>query len=98
MRIDFRIWWFALQKPVKMSEKNDWDALDPIAKWLIATRGTVTQLTLFAGIIAGLLAWRDGYFSWIPWLVMTLGVYFAHSSENLINDYIDYTRGIDEDN
>lgn len=98
MRIDFRMWWFALQKPVKMSVKNDWDALDPIAKWLISTRGTVTQLTLFAGIIAGLLAWHDGYFNWLPWLVMTLGVYFAHSSENLINDYIDYTRGIDEDN
>jgi 1,4-dihydroxy-2-naphthoate octaprenyltransferase len=81
-----------------MSAKRDWDALDPISIWLIATRGTVTQLTLFAGIIAGLLAWRDGFFNWLPWLVMTLGVYFAHSSENLVNDYIDYTRGIDEDN
>jgi 1,4-dihydroxy-2-naphthoate octaprenyltransferase len=98
MKVDFSMWWFALQKPVKMSEKRDWDALDLISKWLISTRGTVTQLTLFAGIIAGLLAWRDGFFNWLPWLVMTLGVYFAHSSENLINDYIDFTRGIDEDN
>ncbi len=98
MSINSRIWLTALQKPVKMSEKKDWDDLDIIAKWLIATRATVTQLTLMAGVIAGLLAFRDGYFHLIPWLAMTLGIYFAHSAENLVNDYIDYTRGIDEDN
>jgi 1,4-dihydroxy-2-naphthoate polyprenyltransferase len=98
MSINSRIWLTALQKPVKMSEKKDWDDLDIIAKWLIATRATVTQLTLMAGVIAGLLAFRNGTFDWIPWLAMTLGIYFAHSAENLVNDYIDYTRGIDEDN
>ena len=29
---------------------------------------------------------------------MTIGLFLAHSSENLLNDYIDFTRGIDEDN
>ncbi len=98
MNLSPRLWITALQRPVKMSEKKDWDALDLLSKWLISTRATVTQLTLLAGILAGLLAWRDGYFNFWPWLAMTLGIYFAHSSENLINDYIDYTRGIDEDN
>ena len=98
MSNNFRMWLMALQKPVKLSEKKDWDALDFMSKWLISTRGTVTQLTLYAGIIAGLLSLRDGYFHWLPWLVMTLGVYLAHSTENLANDYIDFTRGIDEDN
>ncbi len=98
MGINFKLWLTSLQQPIKMSEKKDWDALDLIAKWLISTRATVTQLTLLAGVIAGLLALRDGHFDFLPWLAMTLGVYFAHSSENLINDYIDYTRGIDEDN
>jgi len=93
-----RLWLTALQRPVKMSEKKDWDALDPISKWLISTRATVTQLTLLAGVLAGLLAMRDGFFDLWPWLAMTLGVYFAHSAENLINDFIDYSRGIDEDN
>jgi 1,4-dihydroxy-2-naphthoate octaprenyltransferase len=98
MNIDLAMWVAALKRPVKLSEKSDWDALDPIAKWLIATRGTVTQLTVFACVIAGLLAWRDGYFAWLPWLIMTIGLYMAHSTENLLNDYIDFTRGIDEDN
>ncbi|HKY55776.1 MAG TPA: prenyltransferase [Anaerolineales bacterium] len=96
--MDVKLWWFALQKPVKENDKRVWDSFDVIAKWLISTRATVTQLTLMAGVIAGLLALRDGFFNFPLWLAMTLGIYFAHSSENLVNDYIDYTRGIDEDN
>lgn len=98
MSANLSVWVEALRRPVKFSEKSRWDELDVVSKWLIATRGTVTQLTLYAGIIAGLLAWRDGHFDLVPWLVMTLGLYFAHSAENLLNDYIDFTRGIDEDN
>jgi 1,4-dihydroxy-2-naphthoate polyprenyltransferase len=96
--MDTKLWWYALQKPVKMHEKDKWDKFDVISKWLISTRATVTQLTLLSGVIAGLLALRDGVFNFPLWLAMTLGVYFAHSAENLVNDYIDYTRGIDEDN
>ena len=98
MSLNFGMWLTALQRPIKLKEKQEWDALDFITKWLIATRGTVTQLTVFACVIAGLLAWRDGHFSWLPWLIMTIGLFLAHSTENLLNDYIDFTRGIDEDN
>jgi 1,4-dihydroxy-2-naphthoate octaprenyltransferase len=99
MGINVRTWWTALQRPIKMYEKQEWDALDVVSKWLIATRGTVTQLTAFAGIIAGLLVWHDGRpFDTLPWLVMIAGLYLAHSAENLMNDYVDYSRGVDEDN
>jgi len=98
MSLNLSTWWTALQRPIKLEEKRQWDALDVVSKWLIATRGTVTQLTLYAGAMAGLLAWRDGHFAWLPWLVTTLGLFLAHSTENLLNDYIDFTRGIDEDN
>lgn len=98
MNMNLGMWLTALQRPIKLSEKKEWDILDPITKWLIATRGTVTQLTVVACVIAGLLAWRDGHFAWLPWLIMTLGLYMAHSTENMLNDYIDYSRGIDEDN
>ena len=96
--MNIKLWWFALQKPVKENDKKVWDSFDVIAKWLISTRATVTQLTLASGIIAGLLAYRDGFINFPLWLAMTLGIYFAHSAENLVNDYIDFTRGIDEDN
>ena len=64
-QIDLKLWWFALQKPVKMHEKEKWDRFDVIAQWLISTRATVTQLTLMAGVIAGLLALRDGFFHFV---------------------------------
>ncbi len=91
-------WIAAFKQPIKFSNKEQWDELDLFTKWLVATRGTVTQLTFLCAVIAGLLAWRDGYFSWLPWVVMAFGVYFAHSTENLINDYIDFSRGVDEKN
>ncbi|HZM21879.1 MAG TPA: prenyltransferase, partial [Anaerolineales bacterium] len=68
--MDMKLWWFALQKPVKENDKRVWDSFDVISKWLISTRATVTQLTLMAGVIAGLLALRDGFFNFPLWLAM----------------------------
>jgi 1,4-dihydroxy-2-naphthoate octaprenyltransferase len=97
MKIDFAMWKTALWTLVKMDKKEEWDRLDVISKWLIATRSAVTTVTIYAGIIAGLLAWRDGYFSFIPWLIVTLGLFIAHGTNNLLNDYTDFSRGVDVD-
>jgi len=92
------MWRTALWTLVKMDDKKDWDRLDVVSKWLIATRSAVTTVTIYACIIAGLLAWRDGYFAWLPWLVVTLGLFIAHGTNNLLNDYTDYNRGVDSNN
>ncbi len=97
MKINFKIWGTAFSELVKMDSKEEWDQLDVISKWLIATRSAVTVVTIYSGIIAGLLAWRDGYFSWVPWLIVTLGLFLAHGANNLLNDYTDYARGVDQD-
>jgi 1,4-dihydroxy-2-naphthoate octaprenyltransferase len=81
-----------------MDKKEEWDALDVISKWLIATRSAVTSVTVYACAIAGLLAWRDGHFSFLPWLVVTIGLFIAHGTNNLLNDYTDFSRGVDKDN
>jgi 1,4-dihydroxy-2-naphthoate octaprenyltransferase len=96
MNINLKMWGHALWNLVKMESKQKWDKLDVISKWLIATRSAVTMVTLYSCIIAGILAWRDGYFSWIPWLITTLGLFIAHGANNLLNDYTDYSRGVDE--
>ncbi|KAF0107790.1 MAG: 1 4-dihydroxy-2-naphthoate octaprenyltransferase [Anaerolineaceae bacterium] len=98
MKINFRMWGRALSSLVKMDKKEEWDALDVISKWLIATRSAVTAVTLYACVIAGLLAWRDGHFAWAPFLVVSLGLFIAHGANNLLNDYTDFTRGVDVDN
>jgi 1,4-dihydroxy-2-naphthoate octaprenyltransferase len=81
-----------------MESKQEWESLDVVSKWLIATRSAVTTVTIYSCIIAGLLAWRDHYFSWLPWIVLTLGLFIAHGTNNLLNDYTDFSRGVDKDN
>ncbi|MBN1304536.1 MAG: prenyltransferase [Anaerolineales bacterium] len=97
MSVDLAMWRKALWELVKMEDKAKWDKLDIISKWLIATRSAVTTVTIYSAIIAGLLAWRDGFFSWLPWIVVTLGLFIAHGANNLLNDYTDFSRGVDKD-
>jgi 1,4-dihydroxy-2-naphthoate octaprenyltransferase len=98
MKINFSMWKTALTTLIKMEDKHEWDGLDVVSKWLIATRSAVTVVTVYSSVIAGLLAWREGYFSWLPWLIVTLGLFIAHGANNLLNDYTDFTRGVDQDN
>ena len=98
MHINFAMWRKAAWELIKMDDRNEWDSLDIISKWLIATRSAVTTVTIYSCIIAGLLAWRDGNFSWLPWIILTLGLFIAHGTNNLLNDYTDYSRGVDKDN
>ena len=98
MKIDFAMWKTALSQLVKMDEKKKWDGLDVISKWLIATRSAVTIVTLYSCAIGGLLAWRDGYFAWLPWIIVTIGLFVAHGTNNFLNDYTDFSRGVDKDN
>ena len=104
MKINFGMWRQALSGLVKMDSKAEWDALDVISKWLIATRSGVTIVTLYSCAIGGLLAIRHGYFemNWglsiLVWLIVTLGLFIAHGTNNFLNDYTDFSRGIDSEN
>jgi 1,4-dihydroxy-2-naphthoate octaprenyltransferase len=98
MNINFKMWDKALSTLVKMETKAEWDGLDAVSKWLIATRSAVTTVTIYACAIAGLLALRDHYFSFLPWLIVTFGLFIAHGTNNLLNDYTDFSRGVDKDN
>jgi 1,4-dihydroxy-2-naphthoate octaprenyltransferase len=96
MNINFTMWNKALGTLVKMDNKDEWDHLDVISKWLSATRSAVTIVTIYSCVIGGLLAWRDDHFSLLPWLIVTLGLFIAHGANNLLNDYTDFSRGIDQ--
>jgi 1,4-dihydroxy-2-naphthoate octaprenyltransferase len=98
MNINFAMWKTAIWTLVKMDDKDEWDKLDFVSKWLIATRSGVTLVTVYTCVIAGLLTMRDGYFSFFPWLNLTLGLFIAHGTNNLLNDYTDFSRGVDKDN
>jgi 1,4-dihydroxy-2-naphthoate octaprenyltransferase len=79
-------------------DKNEWDQLDVISKWLISTRAAVLVMTFISAAIAGLFAWRDGSFNLGRWALLVVGLIFAHATNNLINDLTDFKRGVDKDN
>src|SRR5512135_2560818 len=91
------MWRKALQVIPRIS-KDEWDHLDVISKWLISTRAAVLIMTFISGAIAGILAYKDGKFNFWYWLLLEIGLVMAHATNNLLNDYTDYVRGVDKDN
>jgi 1,4-dihydroxy-2-naphthoate polyprenyltransferase len=95
--IDVKTWARALDQMPSLSA-DEWRALDPTAKWLIACRAPVLFMTFTAAALGGLMAWRVGVFDWGLWFATLMGLLFAHATNNLLNDYTDSRRGIDKDN
>lgn len=91
------MWKKALQIIPRIS-KDEWEHLDVISKWLISTRAAVLIMTFISGAIAGILAIKDGRFNFWYWLLLEIGLIMSHAANNLLNDYTDYTRGVDKDN
>src|SRR5512136_1439969 len=91
------MWGKALRVIPRIS-KDEWNHLDVIARWLISTRAAVLIMTFISAAIAGLLAILVGQFNFGLWLLMTIGLIMAHATNNLLNDYTDYVRGVDRDN
>jgi 1,4-dihydroxy-2-naphthoate octaprenyltransferase len=95
--IDLRMWARALRVIPRVS-KPEWDALDPVSKWLLATRAAVFVMTFVSAAIGGLLAVRDDLFSAPRFLACLIGLVFAHATNNLVNDLTDHLKGVDKDN
>ena len=103
MNNTFAMWRKTFTQLIKMDDKKEWDALDILSKWFVATRSAVGRITLYSGFIGGLFAWQYMHaagkpFNYLIWIVLILGLFIAHGTNNLINDYIDFSRGIDKDN
>jgi 1,4-dihydroxy-2-naphthoate octaprenyltransferase len=91
------MWLKALQVIPHVS-KDEWARLDVISKWLISTRAAVLIMTFISGAIAGILAYQQGKFNLWYWFLLEIGLVFAHAANNLLNDYTDYVKGVDQDN
>jgi 1,4-dihydroxy-2-naphthoate octaprenyltransferase len=90
--------WAKAVNVIPRVSKEEWDGLDVISRWLIATRSAVLVMTFISAAIAGLLAARAGRFDLLLWLMVTVGLLFAHATNNLVNDFTDHLKGVDKDN
>jgi 1,4-dihydroxy-2-naphthoate octaprenyltransferase len=95
--MNVKMWGKAL-RIIPAVTKDEWDALDFLSKWLIATRAAALLMTFLSAALAGLFAVRDGGFSFLPWLAVAAGLILAHATNNIVNDYTDFVRGVDTDN
>lgn len=95
--MDVAMWGKALRVIPRINQE-EWSRLDIISRWLISTRAAVLVITFIPTIIAGLLAFRDGQFNLVLWLLLAVGLLMAHATNNLVNDLTDYYKGVDRDN
>ena len=95
--MNVRMWGKALQVIPRLS-KEEWNGLDLISRWLIATRAAVLIMTFISAAIAGIMALRVGEFNLLNWALLAVGLILAHATNNLLNDLTDYLRGVDKDN
>jgi len=95
--MQFHMWLKALQI-IPRIDKEEWARLDIISRWLISTRAAVLIMTFLSAAISGIFALRQDAFAWGPWLFVALGLILAHATNNLLNDFTDFRKGVDQDN
>jgi 1,4-dihydroxy-2-naphthoate octaprenyltransferase len=97
VKIKPAMWLKALQTMPRMS-REEWDGLDVLSRWLVATRAAAITMSFFSAAIGGLLALRAGHVTVWLWVLTGFGLIMAHATNNLLNDLTDYNRGVDKGN
>ncbi len=77
MNLNPAMWLKALQVIPHVTQE-EWARLDVISKWLISSRAAVLIMTTISGAIAGILAYQQGSFNFWLWLLVEIGLVFAH--------------------
>src|SRR3972149_3959156 len=100
MNTTFAMWRKSLTQLIKMEDKKEWDGLDILSKWFIATRSVVGTITLYSGLIGGLLAWQYLYtahkpLNFLTRLVLSVVLHNVANRQNPVPHHADFSRGID---
>lgn len=82
-------------RTVQRYDAAQWAQLSLATRWAVATRASVLLMTLISALIGGLLAFEHPQFTTSLWLLALFGLLFAHATNNLLNDYVDFVRGVD---
>ncbi len=63
--------------------------------WIKETRPQFLILSPVLVILGVSVAWREGYFDLLKFILTAVGLTLAHASVNVLNDYFDFKSGID---
>ncbi len=78
-----------------------YDAKDPIseqdflARFLFSARSLILVISAQAAVIAGLLAYINGFFDLVDFALVLVAFVTIHAASNLMNDYFGFVRGHD---
>ena len=90
--------WLKALRVIPRIDKDEGQKLDVISKWLISTRAAVLIMTFLSAALAGIFAAQVGQFNFVRWLLVAVGLVLSHATNNLLNDYTDFAKGVDQDN
>ncbi len=85
--------WYSIVWKGQITDKIE--ELDPVSKYLAASRAVIDIITVISVLIAGLLALLDGSFNLLYFILCLIGLLLMHSGADLMNDYYDYKNGLD---
>jgi 1,4-dihydroxy-2-naphthoate octaprenyltransferase len=71
--------------------------LDAVTRWIVVSRAAVLPMTLFAGLVAALLAVGRPGLDWRYLALAVAGITLAHLANNVMNDLYDTSAGSDTD-
>jgi 1,4-dihydroxy-2-naphthoate octaprenyltransferase len=91
------MWLKALKTMPRLSRK-EWEGLDVLSRWLVITRAAALIMSLTSAGIGGLLALQQGPVTIWIWVLIGFGLMMAHGTNNLLNDRVDFGRGVDRGN
>jgi 1,4-dihydroxy-2-naphthoate octaprenyltransferase len=77
------------------AQASEFAHLDPVTRFLYASRSVILVISAQAAIIAGLLAVTDRRLGVLPFILLFLAYLVLHAVSNLSNDYFGYRRGHD---
>ncbi|HRP90847.1 MAG TPA: prenyltransferase [Edaphocola sp.] len=92
-----KMWRLALKGVVPPMEKQAWEKLDFFSRYLISTRASVLIMTVLSVVIAILFTIGHHQFDWLKSIILLLSITLAHATNNILNDWSDHRRKVDEE-
>jgi 1,4-dihydroxy-2-naphthoate octaprenyltransferase len=77
------------------AQAEEFGHLDPVTRFLYASRSVILVISAQSAAMAGLLAATHRRFEVAPFVLVFLGYVMLHAISNLSNDYFGYRRGHD---
>jgi 1,4-dihydroxy-2-naphthoate octaprenyltransferase len=90
--------WLKALKTMPRLSRAEWDGLDILSRWLVATRAAALIMSLTSAGIGGMLALQTRPVSVWVWVLIGLGLMLAHGTNNFLNDRVDFGKGVDKGN